>query len=150
MVHGIKERKLVTLYVTESEMIGRFSDSLNKAASKAKEFLTATPSEKPRVFVDFIDGIKVAAGSSHQLAHSQENPRWLEVRDYLEGVIELGQNLPTLSTEKTSRLWLQIETSLKNMNDIGSRMATAKAMSRNDVLAHLTLRELNKVNGPKD
>ena len=136
----------MVLYVSESEMIERFSQGLSKSAARAKEFLTIPQDKKPQTFVDFIDGIKVAAGSAHQLAHAQENPHWLEVRDYLEGVIELGQNLPTLSTEKTSHLSLQVETNLLNMKDIGIKMARAKPMSRNDVLANLTLRELNKVN----
>ena len=136
----------MVLYVSESEMIERFGQGLSKSAARAKEFLTVSQDKKPKTFVDFIDGIKVAAGSSHQLAHAQENPRWLEVRDYLEGVIELGQNLPTLSTEKTSKLWLQIESNLLNMREIGIKMARARPMSRNDVLANLSLRELNKVN----
>lgn len=50
---------------------------------------------EPEMLVRFIDGIKIAAGSAHQLAHAQENPNWLKVRDLLESLIESGQKLAT-------------------------------------------------------
>lgn len=61
----------------------------------------------------FVDGLKVAAGSAHQLAHAQENPNWLKVRDMLENLIESGQ-----------------------------KMAMAKSMPRQQVLDELVKREL--------
>lgn len=48
---------------------------------------------EPEMLLRFVDGLKVAAGSAHQLAHAQENPSWLKVRDLLEGLIESGQKL---------------------------------------------------------
>ena len=73
---------------------------------------------EPEMLVRFVDGLKVAAGSAHQLAHAQENPNWLKVRDMLESLIEKGQ-----------------------------KMALAKSMPRQDVLANLNLRQMNV---PKD
>lgn len=64
------------------------------------------------MLVRFVDGLKVSAGSAHQLAHAQENPNWLKIRDLLENLIETGQ-----------------------------KMATAKSMPRQDVLAELAVRE---------
>jgi len=66
------------------------------------------------MLVRFVDGLKVAAGSAHQLAHAQENPNWLKVRDLLESLIENGQ-----------------------------KMAMAKSMPRQEVLKQLNIREKN-------
>jgi len=66
------------------------------------------------MLVRFVDGLKVAAGSAHQLAHAQENPNWLKVRDLLETLIENGQ-----------------------------KMATARSMPRQEVLRQLDIREKN-------
>lgn len=66
------------------------------------------------MLVRFVDGLKTAAGSAHQLAHAQENPNWLKVRDYLEALIEKGQKL-----------------------------ALAKAMPRYEVLSELNKRKEN-------
>lgn len=69
---------------------------------------------EPEMLVRFVDGLKVAAGSAHQLAHAQSNPNWLKVRDMLEGLIEHGQ-----------------------------QMAMSKAMPRQDVLEQLNIRQRN-------
>lgn len=67
---------------------------------------------EPEMLARFVDGLKVAAGSAHQLAHAQENPDWLKVRDLLENLIEKGQ-----------------------------KMAIAKSKPREEVLVELALRE---------
>jgi hypothetical protein len=67
---------------------------------------------EPEMLLRFVDGLKTAAGSAHQLAHTQENPNWLKVRDMLENLIESGQ-----------------------------KMAMARSMPRQDVLSELALRE---------
>lgn len=66
------------------------------------------------MLVRFVDGLKVAAGSAHQLAHAQENPNWLKVRDMLENLIEHGQ-----------------------------KMAMSKSMPREEVLRQLDIRQRN-------
>lgn len=135
------------LYVTESEMIERYVDSLKKAASRAGEFMTAKEEDKPELFVDFIDGLKVAAGSSHQLAHAQMNPQWLDLRNLLEQVIEVGQLLPTF--EGTEPSWKRIETSLKQMIVKGQKIFTSRSIARQDVLESLDrrLKSLPDLNG---
>lgn len=68
---------------------------------------------EPEMLVRFVDGLKVAAGSAHQLAHAQSNPQWLQVRDLLESLINSGQKL-----------------------------AVSKAMPRQEVLQQLDLRQM--------
>lgn len=67
---------------------------------------------EPEMLIRFVDGLKIAAGSAHQLAHAQENPNWLQIRDLLESLIEKGQKL-----------------------------ATAKSMPRQQVLDELAIRQ---------
>lgn len=130
----------MSLYVTEAEMKERYVDSLKKAASRAKEFMTAEEQEKPQLFVDFINGLKVAAGSAHQLGISQENPQFLAIRDKLETIIEVGQKLPMFNGNQAG-IWFNIKTALDALADKGSKIAVAKAMPRQQVLAELTHRE---------
>lgn len=130
----------MSLLVTESEMIERFLDGLKKASSTAKEFVTAEEKDKPKLFVKFIDSVKVSAGSSHQLALQQENTHFLDLRDLLEDVIEASQSLTVFSGNQ-GPLWTMISTSLDQMAERGRKLATSKAMKRVDVLANLNLRE---------
>lgn len=121
-------------------MISRYVDGLMKSASRAKEFMTAKEADKPRIFVEFIDGLKVAAGSAHQLAMAQSNPNFLGIRDTIEQVIKVGQNLPTF-TGNQAGLWFSIKISLEGLADKGQKMATAKAMTRQAVLQELDIRK---------
>jgi hypothetical protein len=124
------------IYITEAEMLERYIDGLKKSASRAEEFLTAESEEKARLFIEFIEGIKVAAGSAHQLAHAQENPKWLDTRDLLEAVITVAQSI-LVHTEDDRPFWQKIKTSLEIMQVTGRTLATSRAMKRSDVLLHL-------------
>lgn len=135
----------MVLYVQESEMISRYVDSLRKSASKAKEFTEVELNKKPEIFVEFIDGLKIAAGSAHQLAHSQENPKWLSIRDILEKIIELGQYLPTFSNQSYP-LWMKIKTQLEELAESGTKMAFSSSMPRYEVLSRLNHRLMNLPN----
>lgn len=65
---------------------------------------------EPQMLVRFIDGLKIAAGSAHQLAHAQSNPMWLQVRDVLEGMIEKGQKLAIAKSAPFATVLQQLET----------------------------------------
>lgn len=132
----------MVLEISEQEMIYRFKDGLDKAASRAKEFMTAQESYKPTLFIDFISALKVAAGSAHQLAITQENPKFLTIRDQIERVIEVGQSLPTFNGMQAG-LWFSIKGSLEGMSQIGHKMATSRAMKRSEVLKELDIRQKN-------
>lgn len=121
-------------------MIERFNDSLKRSAARAKEFMSTPEAEKPALFVDFINGLKVAAGSSHQLALTQENPYFLTVRDTIEKIIDIGQELPTFIGQQAG-LWFSIKLSLEGIADTGFKMATRKALTRQQVLTQLDFRQ---------
>jgi hypothetical protein len=126
----------LTLIITEAEAIERFIDGLKKSASRAEEFLTAESKDKARLFIEFIEGIKTAAGSAHSLAHYQMNPKWLDTRDILEGVIAVSQSI-LAHTDDDKPFWKQIKTALDTLQVTGRTMATSRAMKRSDVLLHL-------------
>lgn len=131
----------MSLYISESEMTSRFADGLAQASDRAKDFMSAKEVDKPKLFVEFIQGLKIAAGSAHQLAHTQENPHFLTLRDILEKIIELGQTLPTFKQTQNG-MWLSIKKSLDEMAIKGKKMATSKAVLRSDVLEMLDLRQI--------
>lgn len=129
----------MTLLITESEMLERYIDGLKKASSRAKEFTVEPMSERPRIFLEFIDALKIAAGSAHQLAHAQMNPKWLDTRDIIEGVITVGGSLP-LHKEADNYLWIRIKESLEHMVVTGRALATSKAMTNQELQINLDAR----------
>lgn len=130
----------MALEISESEMISRFTDNMKKAADRAKDFMKSEEKDKPQLFVEFIDSLKISAGSAHQLAHAQSNPQFLGIRDTLEAVIEVGQQLPTFNGNQAG-IWFSIKTSLEGISQKGLKMATSKAMTRQDVLTELNIRQ---------
>lgn len=130
----------MTIEITETEMIARFNDALKQASSRATEMIHSELSSKPKIFTEFLNSLKVAAGSCHQLAHYQENPHFLDLRDLIERCIEVGQTLPTFTVDQAP-LWDSISQSLTVMRDRGMTIATGRAMKRSDVLANLSWRQ---------
>lgn len=130
----------MTLYVSEQEMLARFLDSLKKAASRANEITSAELIKRPKLFLQFIESVKIAAGSAHQMAHTQMNPKWLDIRDFLEKVIEAGQEIPNTGPSQNI-LWINIRMSLLTLMENGEKLALAKSMPRQQVLLHLNTRE---------
>lgn len=121
-------------------MIQRYTEGLKQSASAVTELQKSELADRPAIIVKFIDGIKVAAGSAHQLCHAQENPYFLDIRDKLESIIENTEILVT-SASPDNPLWTKIKEHLLGIADKGKRMATSKGMLRGDVLKLLDVRE---------
>lgn len=132
----------MVIYINESEMIERFSESLKEAASCARQMTDSELKDKPKIFVNFIACLKRSAGSSHQLSHAQMNPYWLDVRDRLEKIIEVGQSLPSFNNPNYA-LWLQISNSLLHLADQGNKMFLRKALPTQQVDRLLDIRLKN-------
>ena len=137
----------MTIYITEAEMLDRYVQGLQQAADRCIEIIKADEKDKPELFVEFLNGIKVAAGSSHQLAHSRpdQSPQWLDLRNLLENILEAGKELP-LMTNKQNGLWMNIRNSLKTLTEKGKKVAFSRGMSRTDVLFDMDLRMKNSPN----
>lgn len=125
-------------------MVSRLTDSLKKSSARAGEFITTENTEKPKLFIDFINGLKVAAGCSHQLAHSRvdQSPNWLAIRDNLEAIIDIGQHLPTFSGEQAF-FWKSISDSLSDLSKGVIQLFESKAMPFADVEKALDYRLKN-------
>lgn len=124
----------MTLYITEAEMLERFIDANKKAASRAQEITEAEEKKKPGLFVEFVNSVKVAAGSAHQLAHAQENAKWLDVRDLLENIVTVSMSLPQ---KQQDVLWIRIKEFLIEIADSGRKLATMRSMTRKEVLENI-------------
>jgi beta-phosphoglucomutase-like phosphatase (HAD superfamily) len=48
---------------------------------------------EPEALMRFMEGLKQAAGSAHILAHAQQNPGWLKIRDLLEATRAQGTKM---------------------------------------------------------
>lgn len=130
----------MVVYLNEQEMIDRFGDGLKKAASRTDDFLQAAPVNKPRIYADFIEGIKVAAGSAHQLAQTRESPKWLKIRDILELVIVISQELP-VAKQDDGPAWKRVKEQLEALHKTGIRLYLSRPEKRQDVLVELAIRE---------
>lgn len=131
----------MVVYISESEMTERLVDSLKKSASRAEEFTKALEKDKPQLFLDFLNGIKVSAGCCHQLCHSQMNPQWLTVRDLLEKILDTYQELPVKFANEQNVIWTQIKDFLLALVDKVRKLAERKALQFSEVLKHLDARK---------
>lgn len=131
----------MVVYLSESEVLERLVEGLKKSASRAEEFTTAIEKEKPQLFLDFMNGIKTAAGSAHALAHSQMNPQWLTVRDLLEKILDTYQELPVKFANEQNIIWIQIKDFLLALIDKVRKLAERKALQFSEVLKRLDARK---------
>ena len=132
----------MVLYLSETEVHERLNEGLKKSAARAGEFVTAKDKQRPKVLVEFVEGIKTAAGSAHALAHYQANPKWLDIRDILENIITIGEGIPVFE-EAANPIWIRIQTNINELLETCKKIYTMKAMKRQDVLAHLDFRGKN-------
>lgn len=122
-------------------MLGRYNESLRVAADRARQFTTEKESSKPQLFIDFVEGLKVAAGSAHQLSMARMDTRWLDIRDCLEKILDLGKSMPPTKGDD-SQMWIRIETTLLQMADNGIKLSNMKSQSRVETLVNLNNREI--------
>jgi hypothetical protein len=50
---------------------------------------------EPEILLRLLDGLKKASGSAGQLAHHQQNPAWLDIRNNLEIMHKLCSQVAT-------------------------------------------------------
>lgn len=129
----------MVLYVSEMEMIERFSDSLKEAASRCRELPKTAESERPEIFVRLVSSLKISAGSAHQISMARLDPRWLQFRDTLEMFSIVAQE--TVFKDSDGPSWETIAKELDKLAYTGSKLFGAKARSRDDVLDDLLKRE---------
>ncbi len=132
----------MVIEISEREMILRFVDALSQSASAASQLSRPSNPDQPQALVDFIHGLKVAAGSAHQLGIYRENLKMLSIRDLLENIIEVSNDIIATSASENP-YWIQIQDFLKEMSKQGAQIADSKPQSRLEVLADLDIRARN-------
>lgn len=132
----------MNLYVNESEMLERYGENLKKAASIAGNFTKTKEVDRPKLFVEFINSLKIAAGSAHQLGVTRLEPLWLNLRDVLEKIVELGQQLPNLG-DSVNRHWVGIQKNLEILAYRGRVLGESRMRPRQDVLQDVDRRMKN-------
>ena len=129
----------MTLIISEKEMIERYSDSLKEAASRCRELIKSDEKDRPEVFIKLAHSLKICAGSAHQLAISQENTKFLQIRDAIERFLEFSQQ--NIFKKHEGHVWTVVANQLDILADNGKKVATSKAMTRLQVLTELDSRE---------
>lgn len=132
----------MSIEVSEKEMLFRFTDGLSKSASAAKQLLEPMNIGQPKALNDFLHGLKISAGSAHQLGIYRENLGLLDVRDSLERIIEEVQEM-SAEIVSGNPVWNDIKKLLEKISVNGIKLAESKPMSRKDVLANLDYMQRN-------
>lgn len=131
---------------TENEAISRFIDGTRGAADYMLQLQNIDKYPKSSQYL--LRSIKEASGSAHQLAHMQQNPIFLQIRDQLEAMMResgrlallnhIGKNPPLM---RGRSVFAHNSDLLKALSILGKKIATAKAMKRPDVLFMVDERE---------
>lgn len=119
----------------DKELIEMFADGISIGISAIK------PSVVLITHVNggqFMMGLLRAATAANGLAHTQSNPRWLAVRDAIEEIAQTFKALIIAHKEvPRARLTALLQRILLSCN----KMATDKAVKRQDVLVELDKRQ---------
>lgn len=129
----------------EHEVIERLRDSCGFAADAVARMcrsvaMNAAPS--PGDVLTLQRECRSASGSAGQLAHLQQNPSFLTIRDALEGIASMILRVAPGAGAKRGLFLSQLGRALEKLRAESVRMATAKPKSREDVLAEINLRRV--------
>lgn len=129
----------MTTAFEDRDLIAFFSDGLARAvqAIKPSPVIVLYTNTK-----EIVSGLKNAIVAANGLAHTQHNPAWLAVRDLLENTLKYFMAIARNGHINMSNRQ-RIADLLEKTMYAGRKMATSKAMPRQDVLANLALRKTN-------
>lgn len=77
---------------------------------------------EPEMLIRFMEGLKQAAGSAGQLAHAQQNPRWLQVRQLLEAVRYNATKMATSSPMPRPEVLKQLDRRREGLKQLDRRV----------------------------
>lgn len=133
---------------TENEAISRFVDGTSCAADYMLQLQNIDRYPKSSQYL--LRAIKEASGSAHQLAHMQQNPVFLQIRDQLESMMRESGRLALLNhigkkppLVKGRSVFIHNSDLLRALAILGKKIATSKSMKRTDVLFMVDERERN-------
>lgn len=128
----------------EREMIERLVDGARTAADRVQDMCLALKFGvpiAPGLLIQFRYALRAASGSAHQLGHAQQNPAYFSIRDQLDQIGSNATVATMVSGERGGFVLALIGQALDRLWREGQRMATARSVSRQDVLAALDVRQ---------
>lgn len=130
--------------ITEAEMVERLVDGAGDAADCIREMcqaITMMMAPTPNSLIRFRRAMKDASGSAGQLAHAQQNPAYLTLRDQMEAIVPQATQAAMSRDPRAGLMLAQIGTVLDGLRDAVLQIAVAKSVPRPDVLAMLDERK---------
>lgn len=128
----------------ESEMIERFVDATRQAADRVQDVCRAlmlNAPVMPRTLLALRRSLGIASASAHQLGHAQSNPAFFGLRDQLD---ETTKHITAAVMSRSPRSGVVLSMLGQVLDRLwrdGQRIATSRAVSRQDVLAALDVRQ---------
>lgn len=128
----------------EKEMIERFSDATRQAADRVQDVCRAlmlNAPVMPRTLLDLRRMLGIASASAHQLGHAQSNPAFFGIRDQLD---EATKHITAAVMSRSPRAGVALSMLGQVLDRLwreGQKMATSRAVARQDVLAALDVRQ---------
>jgi hypothetical protein len=128
----------------ESEMIERLIDGTRQAADRVQDMCRALKFSipiAPAILIQFRYALRAASGSAHQLGHAQSNPAYFTIRDQLDQIGSNATLATMISGDRGGFVLAMIGTALDRLWRSAEKMATSRAVPRQDVLAALDVRQ---------
>lgn len=125
-------------------MIERFVDATRQAADRVQDVCRAlmlNAPVMPRTLLALRRSLGIASASAQQLGHAQSNPAFFGLRDQLD---ETTKHITAAVMSRSPRSGVALSMLGQVMDRLwreGQRIATSRAVSRQDVLAALDVRQ---------
>jgi hypothetical protein len=125
-------------------MIERFVDATRHAADRVQDVCRAlmlNAPVMPRTLLSLRRSLGIASGSAHQLGHAQSNPAFFGLRDQLDDTTKHITAAVMSRSPRSGVALSMLGQVLDRLWREGQRIATSRAVPRQDVLAMLDVRQ---------
>ena len=132
--------------ITEKQAIQGFIDNLKRASSLIKQ--CADPDKNPNSSHTFVKCMGSASGYANILGNYQQNMDWYRVRDMIEDLTIQAANMaidnffgkfPILANGENG--FLRLAMTLNSVAEVGHKLATSKAVTRQQLVDACNARE---------
>ncbi len=133
--------------LTETQTVARLVDNAKNAADCAAQMCLALRFNvpvSPKLLIRFRSALRQSSGCAHHLAHMQQNPQFLALRDAMDQTSSLATKISMGNGAMAGAVLAHIGTVLDRLWQQAERMATAKPVARADVLAMLDVRKMGQ------
>lgn len=131
--------------MNEAEMLERLRDGCGFASDACASICRSLMLSAPLDWRDYrtlLVMLRQASGAAGQLAHAQQNPAFLDIRNALESLRDSSGPALKMRSEASGLLFARMGDALRFASANAVLIACAKPVSRQDVLAALDHRVL--------